>query len=533
MNIKNQVAIFSVSLVIALGFAIGMVSLSTQATIRNQHEDLVNQHSLTIARTISNQITNARKAYAQSLEPNEKSSGDSAAFQHLALELKSIDTENVSFKTVNEWNSDERDALTTRFEKEGWAYLQRALQTTSSPSAIPPFWKRDQLQDGTQVLRVMTPEIATSENCVACHNQLESSSPNPLQQHEDIPHELKLGDMMGAIVTTVPISTAQKWVGALQQTHSRSQLLYFVVILISGVLALLLSLFIGKRIGQPIREAAGFARSIAEGDLTRECKVEATAETAELIVAMNDMRSRLMEIIQSLTQNAETVGDATTRLSSINGDLEGVATDSKTQSSSVAAAINEMTATVTELARSAESCAAIAHEATSRARNSNKKVDDLGVSVLEIGEISDLIQDIAEQTNLLSLNATIEAARAGDAGSGFAVVATEVKKLANQTANATEKIRNRIEGIESSTREAVESIKAITESISNVNEVSRTIAAAAEQQTVATSQIARNVEQTAFAAENVSHKVERSKQAAQELTRQADALRHVVSNFDT
>ncbi|MEI8147362.1 MAG: methyl-accepting chemotaxis protein, partial [Alphaproteobacteria bacterium] len=125
----------------------------------------------------------------------------------------------------------------------------------------------------------------------------------------------------------------------------------------------------------------------------------------------------------------------------------------------------------------------------------------------KIGEVVDLIRAIAEQTNLLALNATIEAARAGEAGKGFAVVASEVKNLASQTARATEEIAGQVSGIQSSTAGAVDAIKAIAGTMSEINGVTAAIAAAVEEQGAATAEISRNVQMAAVGTEQLAHNV--------------------------
>ena len=130
---------------------------------------------------------------------------------------------------------------------------------------------------------------------------------------------------------------------------------------------------------------------------------------------------------------------------------------------------------------------------------SNDRVGGLGQAADEIGKVIEVIQDIAEQTNLLALNATIEAARAGEAGKGFAVVASEVKDLAKQTATATDDIRKRIEGIQSIDRRRGRAPSARSPAvIGNVNDVARTIAAAVEEQSITTREISQNVSQAAL-----------------------------------
>jgi len=113
----------------------------------------------------------------------------------------------------------------------------------------------------------------------------------------------------------------------------------------------------------------------------------------------------------------------------------------------VAAAAQEMTATVTEIARRAEAGRSIAAGAVEESRQASQRLEQLGQAAQEIDQITGVITDISEQINLLALNATIEAARAGEAGKGFAVVAQEIKALAQQTAQATEEIQQRVEGI--------------------------------------------------------------------------------------
>jgi methyl-accepting chemotaxis protein len=177
-----------------------------------------------------------------------------------------------------------------------------------------------------------------------------------------------------------------------------------------------------------------------------------------------------------------------------------------------------MTASISEVARNAAQASGVTEQAMRLAETSNASVGELGTSANEIGKVIDVIQDIAEQTNLLALNATIEAARAGEAGKGFAVVATEVKELARQTADATEDIRRRVEAIQGSSGQAVRNIGDITQVIRDVDQVSRTIAAAVEQQNVTTKEIAHTVSQTAVAVEAVASGVSDTAVATQEIT---------------
>ena len=142
-----------------------------------------------------------------------------------------------------------------------------------------------------------------------------------------------------------------------------------------------------------------------------------------------------------------------------------------------------------------------------QAERTDARISELSQAAGRIGDVVKLITAIAEQTNLLALNATIEAARAGEAGRGFAVVASEVKSLAMQTAKATEEIGTHIAGMQKATSDSVAAIKEISATIGHISEIAGTIAAAVEEQGAATQEISRNVEEaakgTAHVAENI------------------------------
>lgn len=209
--------------------------------------------------------------------------------------------------------------------------------------------------------------------------------------------------------------------------------------------------------------------------------------------------------IRHASQRASTIAAAaeemTASMKGVSSSTEEIAGNIKT----VAAAVEEMTASIGEIARNAEQASVAAGNAAQLAQSSEQNIGQLGRAADEIGQVIAVIQDIAEQTNLLALNATIEAARAGDAGKGFAVVATEVKELAKQTADATEDIRAKILGIQTSSNQAVQSIGQISDAIVNVNNVSKTIAAAVEEQSITAKEIARSVAQTSTAVASVSN----------------------------
>jgi methyl-accepting chemotaxis protein len=169
-----------------------------------------------------------------------------------------------------------------------------------------------------------------------------------------------------------------------------------------------------------------------------------------------------------------------------------------------------MSQSVLVVAENARKAQSVANNAVIKARDTSQIMTELGKSAEDIGKVIGVIQVIAQQTNLLALNAAIEAASAGEAGKGFAVVANEVKELARQTAKATEDITLKIEGIQNSTKGAVEAIKEITNTIQAINDSQNQIAGMVEQQTKATTEIDNNISQARVGLNHIAKNINES-----------------------
>ena len=169
--------------------------------------------------------------------------------------------------------------------------------------------------------------------------------------------------------------------------------------------------------------------------------------------------------------------------------------------------MEEMTATVRDIASNSETARDIAQKAVAEVNGTAERIDLLGNAVNEIGKVTEMITEISEQTNLLALNATIEAARAGEAGKGFAVVANEIKELARQTAQATGEIRSKIETIQTTTGDTVHEISQVAKVIGEVNEIVAVIAAAVEEQSATSFEIVTNLKQASQGIQEVNENV--------------------------
>lgn len=246
---------------------------------------------------------------------------------------------------------------------------------------------------------------------------------------------------------------------------------------------------------------------------------------------VNDFQNAIVRVLDAVQREIGTMRGTASNLSSlatIASEQAGQASHASQGASSnvqtVAAAAEELGSSIQEIATQTHKASEMVHAATEQALVTNQEVSSLNANAARIGDVVEMIRAIAEQTNLLALNATIEAARAGEAGRGFAVVASEVKNLSSQTSKATEEIAQRIADIQRSTETTVQSISRITQSIEHVNQVIGGIAAAVEEQQAATGEISHSIALAADGSVSVAHNVEGVTSAIGETNREADQV---------
>jgi methyl-accepting chemotaxis protein len=233
-------------------------------------------------------------------------------------------------------------------------------------------------------------------------------------------------------------------------------------------------------------------------------RASSEARRAELIRFADDFEAAVGTIVSNVSASAvhlESAAGTLTRTAestqSLSSQVVGVSEEASNNMQSVAAATEELSASVDEIGRQVRESNRIAEAAVLQAEQTDGRIGKLSRAAQQIGDVVQLITAIAEQTNLLALNATIEAARAGDAGRGFAVVASEVKSLASQTAKATDEISSHISGMQDATQESVAAIKEIGGTIAQISNIASTITSAVAQQSSATQEIARSVQTVA------------------------------------
>jgi methyl-accepting chemotaxis protein len=330
-------------------------------------------------------------------------------------------------------------------------------------------------------------------------------------------------------------------------------------VVVALAVGIVIALVITRLITRPLLEAVGVIETVAKRDLTPRMVVRSNDEIGRIATAINTMVGELEANMRTVTHNSEALSAASQELSAVStqvssnseetaaqaGSVAGAATQVSGNVATVATASEEMTASIREIATQAADAARVASEATTLAADTNSTIVKLGDSSREIGNVIKLITSIAEQTNLLALNATIEAARAGEAGKGFAVVASEVKELAKQTANATDEIRTRIEGIQRDTGTAVDAIGKINTVIERISQIQAVIASSVEEQAATmneisgnsaeasrgAAEIAQNIGSVSEAARSSTEAAANTSLSAEQLAQLATALHEVVAQF--
>ena len=386
-----------------------------------------------------------------------------------------------------------------------------------------------------------------------------------------------LGADAQAVLSLLQGKLNESAAATLQLAEERSQAsIQITLIMLAIAVALSFVLFmvlVQKNIITPARSLVEDFTQMANGDFSGTIKVHSSDEIGQVALAAEKLQKDIGELVQRINHSVYSVSTAAEEMSHVSDQANQAMMSQRQETDQVATAMNQMTATVHEVSQNAQLAADSANQANSEVNTGQGVVNDaigaiatlvqkveqasdvihrLETDSVEIGSVLDVIRSIAEQTNLLALNAAIEAARAGEQGRGFAVVADEVRTLAQRSQSATEEIQSMIERLQSGAQEAVESMNqsrsqadvtrdtaaeagkvltSITSSVTNINDMNALIASAAEEQNAVAEEINRNIVNISQAADNTSESVASTARASEELRNVAEELKHVVSRL--
>ena len=519
-------------------------------------------------------LTEGRKALAEARTQLDQESEDAVkAVTEVESEvLKAVSLEQDNSERMDEFTNLtqlKQQIQTARYQVQAYTYTRKDADEASAIAAIDEARKEmrqisaDQADQNSQSLRAADEALQQYRQQLGRFKEIQVQVEAEQETLED------LGDqMLASVAKVVSLQGAQRDAEA-----SASRTLLSIVAAIALVAGVLAAWTMTRQIIVPLRQTLTAAGRIAKGDLSHDLGVERRDEMGQLQQSMQTMTLSLRELIRGIGDGVIQLASAAEQLSAVTEQTSAGINDQKLETDQVATAVNQMSATVQEVANSAQLASDAAAHADQQARNGDgvvgEAIDQIEHLAREMGNstqamnmlkqesgkivgVLDVIKSVSQQTNLLALNAAIEAARAGEAGRGFAVVADEVRSLAQRTQESTEEIEELIAALQNGTQQVASTLDAsrtltdntvdlsrragaaleqITRTVASIQDMNRAIATASEEQSVVAEQINRNIMSVRGISEQTATASEETAASSVELARLGSQLKALVGKF--